>query len=73
MRGTSGREENAQKWRRRDRLLFPSGDDDGDEYGDDGGDRRGGGRMVGCIRQMLMMVIKMKWCVYRKKEATITK
>ena len=32
LRGTSGGEEKAQKWRRRDRLLIPSGDDDGDEY-----------------------------------------
>ena len=27
LRGTSGGEENAQKWRRRDRLSFPSGDE----------------------------------------------
>ena len=42
MRGTSGGEENAQKWRRRDRLSFPSGDEMVMSTGDNGGDRQGG-------------------------------
>ena len=30
-------------------------------------DRGGGRRMVGCIRQMLVMVIEKKWWVHKKR------